>query len=65
MLIQFLQDFLSGPVSKESACNAGDTETRVRSLGQEDLLKKEMSNHSSIQEDLLEKEMSSHSSILA
>ena len=48
MLIQFLQDFLGGPVSKESACNTGDTETQVRSLGQEDLLEKEMSNHSSI-----------------
>ena len=25
MFIQFLQDFLGGSVSKESACNAGDT----------------------------------------
>ena len=37
--------FPGGSDSKESACNAGD---RVRSLGQEDLLEKEMATHSSI-----------------
>ena len=37
--------WLSG---KESACNAGDKETRVRSLGWEDPLKKEMATHSNI-----------------
>ena len=33
--------------SKESACNAGDKETPVPSLGQEDLLDEEMVTHSS------------------
>ena len=36
---------------KESACNTGNMETQdmwVQSLGQEDLLKKEMATHSSI-----------------
>ena len=36
---------------KESACNTGNMETQdmwVQSLGQEDLLKKEMAPHSSI-----------------
>ena len=37
--------WLSG---KESACNAGDKETRVQSLGWEDPLKKEMATHSNI-----------------
>ena len=39
--------------------------TRVRFLGREDPLKKEMATHSSILEDPLEKEMATHSSILA
>ena len=33
---------------KESACNTGDQETRVWSLGWEDLLEEEMATHSSI-----------------
>ena len=36
---------------KESACNAGNMETQdvwVQSLGQEDLLEKEMATHSSV-----------------
>ena len=39
-----LPQWLSG---KESACKAGDTETWVQSLGQEDALEKEMAPHSS------------------
>ena len=34
--------------SKASACNAGDTETLVRSLGREDSLEEELATHSSI-----------------
>ena len=33
---------------KESTCDAGVQEMQVRSLGQEDLLEKEMATHSSI-----------------
>ena len=33
---------------KNPPANAGDTETWVQSLGQEDLLEKEMATHSSI-----------------
>ena len=41
-----LPQLLSG---KESVCNAGSIqETRIRSLGQEDPLEKEMAAHSSI-----------------
>ena len=35
------------PVGKESACSAGDGGDRVRSLGWEDPLEKEMTTHSS------------------
>ena len=42
------QDFPSGSDGKESACNAGDLPGSRRSLGQEDLLEKEMATHSSI-----------------
>ena len=46
-------DFPGGSDGKASAYNAGDQlpavqEARVRSLGQEDLLEKEMATHSSI-----------------
>ena len=37
-----------GSLGKESACNAGDPETQVWSLGQEDPLEKEMATHASI-----------------
>ena len=40
-----LPKWLSG---KESACNAGDTGDWIQSLGWEDPLEKEMSNHSSL-----------------
>ena len=40
-----LPRWLSG---KEFACNAGDEETQVQSLGQENLLEKEMATHFSI-----------------
>ena len=40
--------FLKGSVGKESACNAGEQEMRIRSLGQEDPLEKELATHSSI-----------------
>ena len=40
-----LPRWLSG---KESACNEGDEEMGVQSLGQEDPLEKEMATHSSI-----------------
>ena len=40
--------FPGGSVGKESACNAREQGTWVQSLGQEDLLKKEMATHSSI-----------------
>ena len=36
--------FPGGSVGKESACNAGDTETQVRSLGQEDPLEEGTGN---------------------
>ena len=35
-------------IGKESTCSAGDTQTRVQSLGGEDPLEKEMATHSSI-----------------
>ena len=37
-----------GTVLKNQPANAGDTDTRVRSLGQEDPLEKETGTHSSI-----------------
>ena len=37
-----------GSAGKESVCNAGDKETRVQSLGREDLLEEEMALHSRI-----------------
>ena len=37
-----------GSAGKESVCSAGDKETRVQSLGREDLLEKEMATHSSM-----------------
>ena len=40
--------FPDGSVGKKSACNAGDQETWVRSLGQEDSLEEEMAMHSRI-----------------
>ena len=40
--------FPDGLVGKKSACNAGDQETWVRSLGREDSLEEEMAMHSSI-----------------
>ena len=40
--------FPDGSVSKESACNAGDTEMLVQSLGLEDSLEEEMATQSSI-----------------
>ena len=40
--------FPGGSVGKESACNAREQGTWVQSLGQEDLLKKEVATHSSI-----------------
>ena len=36
-----------GLTGKESACNAGDQETRIRSLGWEDAVEEEMTIHSS------------------
>jgi len=35
-------------VGKNPPANAGDTETHIRSLGQEDALEEEMATHSSI-----------------
>ena len=43
----FKIDF-DGSVGKESTCNSGTQETKVRSLGREDPLEKEMTTHSSI-----------------
>ena len=40
--------FPNGSEGKESACNAGDQERWVSSLGWEDLLGKKMATHSSI-----------------
>ena len=40
--------FPDGSVGKKSACNAGDQETWVRSLGREDSLEEEMAMHSRI-----------------
>ena len=40
--------FPGGSDCKESACSAGDRETGVRSLGQEEPLEKGMATHSSI-----------------
>ena len=40
--------FPGGSVVKNLPANAGDVKTRVQSLGQEDLLEKEMEAHSSI-----------------
>ena len=37
-----------GSAGKESVCSAGDKETRVQSLGREDLLEEEMAPHSRI-----------------
>ena len=37
-----------GSAGKESVCSAGDKETRVQSLGREDLLEEEMATYSSI-----------------
>ena len=39
------QGFLGGSVCKESACNAGDAETQIRSLGWEDPLEEGMATH--------------------
>ena len=39
---------LGDSVVKESACNEGDLETWVRSLGQEDPLEEEIATHSNI-----------------
>ena len=40
--------FPDGSVGIKSACNAGDQETWVRSLGREDSLEEEMAMHSRI-----------------
>ena len=40
--------FRASPVAKESACNAGDTETGIQSLSQEDALEEGMTTHPSI-----------------
>ena len=40
--------FPAGTVVKNPLANAGEQETRVRSLSQEDALEKEMATHSSI-----------------
>ena len=41
-------DFPGGSVGNKSACNAGDTEMYVQSLGWEDALEEGMATHSSI-----------------
>ena len=38
----------ASPLAKEPACNAGDAETGVQSLSQEDALEEGMTTHSSI-----------------
>ena len=40
--------FRASPVAKESAGNAGDTETGIQSLSQEDALEEGMTTHPSI-----------------
>ena len=44
-----ISGYPGGSAVKESSCNAGDAQvTRVRFLGQEDSLEKEMATHSSM-----------------
>ena len=47
-LIYTTSVFPDGSAGKESACNAGDAETQVQSLGWKDPLEEEMATHSSI-----------------